>query len=78
MVSWNTGEGRCGAPATTKLKLPSSNKSDLLAVAPPLPQRNNGQPVYTGQSLEDFKRRDQGLQYLVDWEEFGPGSSIPL
>ncbi|KAK3566697.1 hypothetical protein QTP86_004253 [Hemibagrus guttatus] len=53
-------------------RLPAGAEEPGAAEEPPLPLLINDGPVYLVKEVLDFRRRGGRLEYLVDWEGYGP------
>ncbi|XP_077357376.1 uncharacterized protein LOC144004220 isoform X2 [Festucalex cinctus] len=55
-----------------KLKPVVSSELAPAPVTPPPPRLLDGDPIYTVREILDSRPRGRGVQYLVDWEGYGP------
>lgn len=56
----------------SKVKLGQESPLVPAGPSPPLPRLVDGELTYTIHSLLQSQRRGRGIQYLVDWEGYGP------
>lgn len=56
----------------SKVRLVRESPLCPVGPAPPLPKLVDGELTYTVRKLLQSRRRGRGVQYLVDWEGYGP------
>ncbi|XP_077357375.1 uncharacterized protein LOC144004220 isoform X1 [Festucalex cinctus] len=56
----------------SQLKPVVSSELAPAPVTPPPPRLLDGDPIYTVREILDSRPRGRGVQYLVDWEGYGP------